>query len=390
MGSSSCPRKSDKRDAREQIARLLESGAVIDQPTPDILELAERLESMGLIKVAHREYVRCVNFQDRDVPRYNRSCSGKVYLDDKLDEGGDDYTCPQCERVIYPFRHSKKRFKDIRATTVPGGVTSYVLKELAQLKVPMKEVERGVYRLDVGATDAFVCIVDACPDKYLTHDWARTQATCYVSANARGLQHRFLKEDWLVRAPLADIVAEVATLPGLLQTAVDRLRTASIPHASVAVFSRGAPPIVADVPKPEASVRHFIVEVGEKGVLVNGVPVLAAQATSRYLLFRVLWERYVEDVQALRSPNDFRPLSIEALADEIQTRTGDSVEDTVSLRRNLNRFQEDIERTIKQELGLPIGRNDIIQTCAKADERDKESGYRLNPFTVSLRPFRKN
>jgi len=107
------------------------------------------------------------------------------------------------------------------------------------------------------------------------------------------------------------------------------------------------------------------------------------------MLFRILWERYIEDLMEGRTPDDFRPISIEALAHEIQKRATGTVDDIASLRRNLNRFQDDIEKAIKVQIGSPIDRNDIIKSCPKADQGDKDFGYRLNPFTVLIRANQK-
>lgn len=382
MTSSSCPKKNDSNSERDMFARLLATGAVVNQPKPEALNAAGRLEGMGLIKVAHREYVECVNFQDRDVPRYNRDCCGKIYIDLRLDEGGDDYTCPDCDRVVYPIRNRKQRFKDFRSTVLPDGVLAHVLAELARLKAPVKELAKAVWRVDIGELGVTVCILDYCPEKFLTHDWARSQPTLYIGVNERWLRDRFLNEAWLVRVSLADMVAGKAGMEDLLNQAADSTRLATVP-----VYARGALPIINDTKPATISKRRFTVEVGAKEIRVDGVSVVSPQASSRYLLFRILWERFIKDLLEGRPPDEFRPASIETLSDEIQKRADGAVDDITSLRRNLNRFQDDIEKAVKVQIGNPINRNDIIQTCPKVDQGDRDFGYRLNPFTVLIRPL---
>lgn len=384
MGSSSCLLKSDSNSERERIALLLQNGSVINQPPSEMLELAARLESMGLIRAVRREYVRCVNYQDRDVPTRNRDCTGKVYIDERLDEGGDEYRCPECDRVLFPFRYRKQRFQDMRSGVIEDGILAYVLRELAPLQVAVKELARGAYRVDVGDLGVVVCVIDCCPDKFLAHDWARVQPTLYLGVNARRLRDRFLDEAWLVRAALADVVAGTVPMKELLATAMDSTRLATIPNVSVPVFSRGTPPIRNGVTPTPAKGRRFVVEVGPKVIKVDGVAVTAPQATSRYQLFRILWERFVQDLLEDRPAEDFRPMSIDALGDELENRSGGAIDDAANLRRNLNRFQEDIESAIKRQLGNPIGRNDIIQTCPKGDQGDRDFGYRINPYTVLI------
>jgi len=388
MASSPCPRKSDSNDERELIARLLEDGSVIDQPSPAVTELAKRLEGLGLIKVARREYVRCVNFHDRDIPSRDRSCSGKIYLDDRLDEGGDDYRCPACNRVVYPFRHRKGRFKDIRSNVVSESVLAYLLRELAETKATVKELARGAYRADVGDLGVAVCIVDLCPEKFLAHDWARSQPTCYIGVNARRLRERFLDQDWLVRVPLSEIITGVVRLPDLLQKAVDASRTASVPNASVPVFSRGAPPIVNDSVPQFATPRCFFVELGLNTVRVNGEVIVNPQAGPRYHIFRILLKRFFDDAAEGRAANAFRPMSLQDIVDALGEATDKYYEDVEGVRRTINRLQDDIERTVKQKLGQPIDRDDIIQTCPWKGQGKNDFGYRINPMTVAVRAFR--
>ena len=71
----------------------------------------------------------------------------------------------------------------------------------------------------------------------------------------------------------------------------------------------------------------------------------------------------------------------------LHTRTGEYIYDETSVRRALNRLQSDIETAVKKKLGLPIDREDILQTCHWKGHHERGHGYRINPFTVAARPF---
>jgi hypothetical protein len=43
---------------------------------------------------------------------------------------------------------------------------------------------------------------------------------------------------------------------------------------------------------------------------------------------------------------------------------------------------------IKRKLGVPISREDIVQTCHMKGQSDTSGGYRINPFSVAVRPLR--
>jgi hypothetical protein len=45
-----------------------------------------------------------------------------------------------------------------------------------------------------------------------------------------------------------------------------------------------------------------------------------------------------------------------------------------------------LEAAVKRKLGLPVGREDIIQTLAWQGQTGDDYGYRLNPYRVLLGP----
>jgi len=270
-------------------------------------------------------------------------------------------------------------------------VKSYVLDHLAKLKSEVKEIDEGVYRVDLGKMGLFVCFADYCIDKkFLARDWASDNTPCYIVVNPKNFEERFLKEDWLICIPLADIVSGEIDFKKLLVEASNAESPREVLKASVPVYTKEAFPIVEPI-KPSKIEHKFIVEVGpEKIVRVEGEIVVAPQAGTGYHIFRILWDRFLDDLKEGRLPKDFRPINLDQIAEELQELTGEYFEDVSTIRRNINRLQSDIEKAIKKKAGPPIDKGDIIQTCPSKSQTDRDYGYRLNPFTVAVRPFQSN
>ena len=70
----------------------------------------------------------------------------------------------------------------------------------------------------------------------------------------------------------------------------------------------------------------------------------------------------------------------------LAARTGRAFVDEMTIRRTLNRLQTDLADTLRRRLGIPIQREDIIETCRWSGQGQREFGYRLNPFVVAVRP----
>ncbi|MFH1625827.1 MAG: hypothetical protein ABID54_11830 [Pseudomonadota bacterium] len=346
------------------------------------------MEKDGLVQTCTREYILCAEPQDSDYPPKNRHCRGRLYVDDGLDEAGHDFRCPECDRPVFPFRHKKLRHKELRAKLLPQGITSYILSELAKLKSNVKEISAGVYRIDIGDMGLLVCIADYCSDeKFLTRDWARTQTTCYLVVNPKGVDERFLDEDWIIRTSLADIICGQTKIKDWVCNAAECGPPQSVRTASVPVYTKGATPIVAEPVAPYQAARRFVVECGPNTVVVEGEMVVAPQAGTRFDVFRILWDQFLDDMRQAVLPEQHRLINIKDIIKEIEARTEKYVEDETSIRRTINRLQSDIETAIKKKLGLPIDREDIVQTCRWKGQGEGDFGYRINPFTVAARPF---
>jgi hypothetical protein len=360
----------------------------VEQPPEALVAAGEHLRTLGLVEILWKEYVRCADPQDGDFPPKNRHCRGRIYLDDALDEAGHDLRCPECERPVFPYRYHKRRHREMRTAVLAQGVLTYVLGMLREASVNVKEIAAGVYRAETNGTDVTVCIADCCGDeKYLARDWAITNPTCYIVINSKHGEERFLDEAWVARVSLAQVVCDEVDLKKRLH----EVAAAGPPHvlrnASVPVYARGMPPIVEPVAATQPE-RLFVVEFDDEVVRVNGETVVNRQAGPRIAIFRILWQRFLEDLLEQIPPERFRTASLKELLNLMEEEEKKRYDDPDTLRRVVNNLQSDIETAVKRKLGLPIGREDVVQTCRMTSQADADGGYRINPFSVALRPAR--
>ncbi|MFQ5479355.1 MAG: hypothetical protein ACE5E4_12145 [Candidatus Binatia bacterium] len=357
-------------------------------PSPSVAEAARALELLGLVEVQPQTYVLCVNFKDRDITfARNRSCRGRIYIDRMMDEGGHEYRCPDCERPVFPSS-GKQRHSEIRTNVSQPGVQSFVNARLMKLEVGVKQLADGVFKVDLDGMGVVVCIADHCNDeRYLTRDWAIVTPTCYVVVNPYNLTDRFLKEEWITAVLLADIAAGAVDLPETVRKVAELGPPSMVARASVPIYTKEARAIVAKPVTPPVPGRRFTVEVGPKAVRIEGLPALAAQADAQLQVFSILWERFLQDLLNNAAPDAFRTITLSEIVSELERRQDGTVEDVTSVRRTINRLQEGFEKKVKKGLGLPIDREDVVQTLSWQGQGDETYGYRINPFTVAARPF---
>ena len=133
--------------------------------------------------------------------------------------------------------------------------------------------------------------------------------------------------------------------------------------------------------------KRAVVEVGPNVVRIEGEVVVAAQASTRFQVFKILWERFLEDLIKNLPPAEFSAISLDDLISEIENRENKTDAAEMTVRRAINRLQEDIETAVKKKTGQPIDREDIVQTCHWKGQAAGLHGYRLNPKTVGVRPY---
>lgn len=318
----------------------------------------------------------------------DKSCRGKILIEDDLDEDGNDFRCPECNRTVRPFRNKKRKFQLLRTRVVPEGVKKYVYDQLACCEDGYKEVCGFVCRIDAGQNGGWVCVVDYCADEqYLARDWASFNPTCYVYVDEQCCEERFLNEDWIARIPLAAIICGSLNLADFATLTAETGRPCDVKRVSPKVYSIGARPITFEPVEPANKSRSFVLEIHDDRVSIAGEPILTRKAKAQMSIFRILLDQFFEDLKAGLAPDDYRPMTVDEITDRLQNEDNDDVKDSQTTRRTVNRLQESIETAVKKNIGLPIGRMDIIQTVNISTEKITDHGYRLNPSSIILRPL---
>lgn len=338
-----------------------------------------------MLKTSRHVYALCAEPRDRDFPYRSRDCSGRILLDDSLDEDGDEYRCTECERPAYPARHGKLRHVEHRVTLLPQGVVGHLRSQLSKIDGATVEEAPGVYRLSLGGTLVYACLVDLCHEpRFLAHEWARLNRVCYIVADTNHATRRFLPEPWLTTVTFAELLTDADQLRRLLRSLTETSLPATVVAASVPVYSRVVPPIVPRAPAA-ATRRQFIVEVAERTVAVNGHVVMGPNASSRMRAFRYLWSAFLEDLASGRDPDEFRLHPITAIVKAMEKGATDAMDPAV-VQRTVNRIRTDIAGEVRNAVGTPIGDQDIVESVAMPGARAGVHGYRINPRTVCPRP----
>jgi len=369
---------------------LLQDGAVFQSPTAALSAAAEHLRSLGIIDTTVNEYVRCANHEDVDFSSTNRHCPGRIHVSNDLSDSSES-RCPECDRRVYPDQYEKRRFAELRSRVSRDGVLAYVGTALATLDSDLRQCVQGVFRLDVDDATVHVCVVEYCEDeRYLSRERAIMHPTCFIAVNSRDFEGRFLAEDWVQRLCLAEVVCRAVNLLEVVRTTAVQDAPALIRQASIPVCGNSRLSVIVEPIQPSTPGRLFTVEVGPNIVRVDDVKVVAKQAGPRFILFSVLWDCFLDDLKAGLAPELFHAKPLRYLINELEAQTGKEYPDETTVRRAINRLQEDITKTIRKQIGLPIDREDIIQTCRKLGQTDDDFGYRINPVSVAARPFRAN
>lgn len=388
MASRSCQRKNVSKKSCNLLDKLLTDGACLELKA-DAKDAAEELAGLGILTVESREYVRCANPRDGDF-RFtsNRNCSGRIYLDESIDQAGEGYQCPSCDRRVYPG--SKQRFQALQCHVRPEGVKLWLETTLSKAKYTFKEMEPWFYRVETGTAEIYLCVVDYCEaNTKMTREWAIAQdnRAVWMSVNPRGRSERTIPEAWLRCVSLSELLSGDADLPSILKEQSESQRPSASGNAALPIYTKGRcypqafEPVVP--PHPE---RVFIIEVRDKEVQVNGQVVVPANATTGNRLFRMLYRQFVEDLTSGTPLEEYGAMNTDALCNALYDETGEEHADPDVVRKSVNRTQAKIEKVIKRETGAAIDRHDIIQTQRWKGIGEGDYGYRLNPYSVVIRP----
>lgn len=388
MASRSFQRKNVSKKSCNLLDKLLADGACLELKA-DAKDAADELAVLCILMVESREYVRCANQRDGDF-RFtkNRYCSGRIYLDESIDRAGEGYQCPSCDRRVYPG--SKQRFQALQCHVRPEGVKLWLESNLSKAKCIFKEIEPWFYRVDTGEAEVYLCVVDYCEaHTKMTREWAIAQdnRAVWMSVNPRGRSERTIPEAWLRCVSLSELLSGDAYLPSILKEQSESQRPSASGNAALPIYTKGRcyPQAFEPVAPPHPE-RVFIIEVRDKEVQVNGQMVIPANATTGNRLFRMLYRQFVEDLTSGTPLEEYGAMNTDALCNALYDETGEEHADPDVVRKAVNRTQAKIEKVIKRETGAAIDRHDIIQTQRWKGIGEGDYGYRLNPYSVVIRP----
>ncbi|MBF0155182.1 MAG: hypothetical protein HQL64_15700 [Magnetococcales bacterium] len=361
---------------------LLRDGWSIADPNDDVLDDAQRLQSVGLVQIHWHDFVVCADARDEDFPPPVRNCQARIYLNADMDKDSGEFHCPECDRVVYPNLDGKHRHVELRCHVLPAGIIAFIREELESLGV-CRELADGVFRCDHVDGEVIVCLVEICREpKYLSRDFAAMNPMVFIAIDSRNRDQRFLDEPWLIRTSLAALWIGTDDLLTLATTALSRGSPATLSNASLPVYNKVVPPLSHTNAQEVVKERRFVVEFGTDFIRVNGRTVVTAKASAQLRVFSILWKRFLEDLLAGRPSEDFRPMSLDKIADAFQGSDSRDAVDAITVRRHLNRLQNDLTQTIRQELGMPVERDDIIENLRGEGQTRKNTGYRINPLRV--------
>lgn len=302
-----------------------------------------------------------------------------------MDENNKDYRCPDCGREVYPTRNRKRTFDELRVKVIDEAVGKYVGDALKQFNGKLKPVD-GVafaWRIDSGVAGVHVCIADYCDhQQMMSAQWAQPNPTCYIFVNPRAVA-RFAEIAWISKVSLADMVGRCVDLATVVQELAVSREPRELPAMATPVYSKGAHRPESIVAPYEVTVRLFLLELGTKTASINGVEVVAAQASAARAVLHQLARAFTDDMLAGTPVSDYRCLTPSEIADTIQEAEGlNDALDADQVRRTINRLQKNIEERLR-DAGTATEIDSVIQVSPNA----AKEGYRLNPFKVALRPL---
>jgi hypothetical protein len=301
-----------------------------------------------------------------------------------LDENAKDYRCPECRRIVYPDRHNKRRFREVRVRVLEDGVRAYVEQSLAGFGDGVHAVDGipHVWRVEGGLAGVYVCLADFCDDqRVLSVQWAQQNPTCYVAVNPRAVE-RFIQVDWVPRIMLAGLVAGTVNLADKVQEIGADGTHRDLPPLATPAYSKGAHRPEVVTPEEHIPLGLFVMELGEKTARINGMDMLDTRAKTSHAILHELARAFLQDLLANKVPRDFLCQTPSELADALQKAPGKKdAMDADQVRRTINRLQDACEQRLCKA-GLVAEHDSIIH----ASPDTAKEGYRLNPFKVAIRP----
>jgi hypothetical protein len=381
MASRSSRQKNagSKVGRRALFARLLRQGERFQNPGVDILEAAAELQASGLIQLRQAQAVFCANPDDRDFPPRDPDCPGLIELREGADEGGGDYACPTCDRLVHPTRSAKERVQVLTARLDQQGIERFVLQQCGQATADLV-FERGVLVLPGRPQNRFICIVDFCTHPvFLDRGWIATQPCIYITVDPRVRVHLGTTHQARV-VELVDLVCGGVVLDELL----DQSSRADA-HATRAGPCMRTNPAAPSRPSLDERLRNqrshrFAVALIDQGVVVEGMVIGCDTNGVPYLSFTELMHQAASDVASGR---EITPLTAKEIADRINGKLPAATVNPGNVQKGLKRLDRSIVELL-QRAGFFINEGDVIENVARAGKYRGRPGFRLNPDKVSL------
>ncbi len=324
--------------------------------------------------------VKCAHPDDKDFPPRSRDCYGLIDLRPHADEGGGDYQCPNCDRIVYPESYRKKKFDRLLVQHRLDGVESYLIEACGELAAG-RSFKNGVLTMPIDGMNGAVCIVDYCTDeRWNRRSTAVNQPCVYVTVGPDKFA-QVLQEEAISRVELVDIVLGKMDIGALLISRVEG--SPRLTNIDLSVSTLGVHPILPEVQGTTATPRTFNLHFSPAGLHINGLLAIRNDQEASIQILRVLVQEYVS---SLMSGGPVKSLVDAKLAEHL------NITDARSAARQVAPIRNSITKTVRREIGLPIDEHDVIETVSRSgvDTSDGQKGYRLNPRSVALGPLPKD
>jgi hypothetical protein len=348
-----------------------------------VLQASAKLQALGLIQLRHGRAVVCANPNDRDFPPRDPDCRGIIELDTDADEGGGDYACPVCDRLVYPHLKRKEQCELLTVTLDQQGIERFVLQQVGAVD-PELVFERGVLLVPGRPQNRFICMVDFCSDPaFLDRGWIEPQLCVYIVVDPR-VRLRLDAAHHARLVEFADLLHGTVTLRELLSETlrVDPYGSWLAPALPLrrAEFPRHP---LDERMKNDAS-RKFAVGLHDSGVVVEGIVIKCDPSALPYLSFSELIQQAASHVGSGR---EITPLTARKIAERIKEKLPAATVDPDTVQKALKRVDQSIVEVLRQA-GFSVAKGDVIENVARAGKYRGTHGFRLNSDRVLLEPSR--
>jgi hypothetical protein len=346
---------------------LLVDGRTLVSPDGDERDALERLVAAGLVR-PQRDLVFCCFDPADDACAYHptRACSAWVPFDD------DDRTfCPACGAEHDPaLRQALRDRTTVRVER--AALVAWMDAACRRLDATARRLREGVaWSLALPDQDVVVVWLDgSLGSRLVTRAFATGQTVVYVVTSPRTWAARFRDDPWLTPVSV-----------GAWWVEGDRALLAAVARASTGPGLAGEPAMRAWASERAVAPRTVARPLGARRLAVSdvatldGVEVVARDASGLLPLLRVLVERWREDVAAGKALDDHCVFSVDELREELAAGSDTPPPKSDTLRRQLGRLRSRIRERYQQQTGVPLDDDAVVQLVGAA-------AYRLNPALV--------